>query len=138
MRMITPMPKLTKQHKEALAKGRRQAKAVRDYLEALNVDKRKITDPDDLKKRIADTEQKIGDEADPVHGVELIQRRLDLEAELESAQDAPDFEELESGFKKAVKEYSERKGISYPAWRELGVPAGVLRDAGVPRTRRAS
>ncbi len=132
------MPKLSKQHKEALAKGRRQAKAVREYLEALNVDKRKVSDPEDLEKRIADTAQKIADEDDPVREVELIQRRLELEAELEDAQDAPDFEELESAFKEAVKEYSERKGITYPAWRELGVPAGVLKDAGVPRTRRAS
>lgn len=132
------MPKLSKQHKEALAKGRRQAKAVREYLEALNVDKRKVSDPEDLEKRIADTAQKIADEDDPVREVELIQKRLELEAELEDAQDAPDFEELESAFKDAVKEYSERKGITYPAWRELGVPAGVLKDAGVPRTRRAS
>lgn len=132
------MPELTKKHKEALAKGRRQAKAVREYLEALNVDRRKVSDPENLKKRIDDLHEKIAEEDDPVSEVELIQKRLNLEAQLEDAQDAPDFEELEKDFKKAVREYSERKGITYAAWRELGVPAGVLRDAGVPRTRRAS
>jgi hypothetical protein len=31
--------------------------------------------------------------------------------------------------------YSERKGITWPAWREAGVSADVLRSAGVKRTR---
>lgn len=132
------MPELSKKHKDALARGRRQAKAVREYLEALNVDRRRVSDPEELKKRIADAKQKVADEDDPVRKVELIQKRLDLEAELDRTERAPDFEELEKEFKKAVREYSERKGITYGAWRELGVQAGVLRDAGVPRTRRAS
>jgi hypothetical protein len=29
--------------------------------------------------------------------------------------------------------YSARQGISYDAWREIGVPAAVLREAGVSR-----
>jgi uncharacterized coiled-coil DUF342 family protein len=132
------MPELTKKHKEALARGRRQAKAVRGYLEALNVDRRKVSDPDDLRKRVDGLQQKIAEEDDPVNEVELIQKRLEAEAQLEDAQEAPDFEELEKEFKKAVRGYSERKGITYYAWREIGVPAGVLRDAGVPRSRKAS
>ena len=30
--------------------------------------------------------------------------------------------------------YSERKGISYAAWREIGVPAAVLKRAGISRS----
>ena len=29
--------------------------------------------------------------------------------------------------------YAQRKGISYAAWRELGVPADVLKKAGISR-----
>ncbi len=40
---------------------------------------------------------------------------------------------LEADFVKAAKNYSERKGISYAAWREAGVDAGVLKAAGLRR-----
>ncbi len=34
---------------------------------------------------------------------------------------------------KTAAKYAERKGISYAAWRELGVPADVLKKAGISR-----
>jgi hypothetical protein len=40
---------------------------------------------------------------------------------------------LEKEFVRAAKGYSERKGITYGAWREFGVPAEVLRKAGISR-----
>ncbi|MBW3562415.1 MAG: hypothetical protein KY437_07965 [Actinobacteria bacterium] len=131
---------LSDEHKAALAKGRRQARAVRDYLEALEAESKRgrSTDPDALKERIERYEQQAGDEEDPARRVELIQKRLDAEKQLAAVEDQPDMDALEGRFKEAVKEYSERKGISYTAWREAGVPASVLRDAGVPRTRRTA
>lgn len=136
------MPKggLTDAHKKALAKGRREAKAVRDYLEAMEASNRRTraADPLTLKKKLDQTQAKIAEEADPARRLELIQDRLDLEARLAEANDQPDMDSLEKRFKSSVKEYSERKGISYTAWREAGVPAAVLRDAGIPRTRRTT
>lgn len=131
---------LSDEHKAALAKGRRQARAVRDYLEALEAESKRgrSTDPDTLKERIGRYEQQAEDEEDPARRVELIQKRLDAEKQLAAVEDQPDMDALEGRFKEAVKEYSERKGISYTAWREAGVPASVLRDAGVPRTRRTA
>ncbi|MDZ7734518.1 MAG: hypothetical protein U5R31_16850 [Acidimicrobiia bacterium] len=38
---------------------------------------------------------------------------------------------LESDFVKAAAEYGESKGIDYRTWREAGVPAGVLKKAGI-------
>jgi hypothetical protein len=35
---------------------------------------------------------------------------------------------------KAASAYSARKGISYAAWRELGVEAAVLKRAGISRS----
>lgn len=134
------MPKggLTDEHKKALARGRREAKAVRDYLEALEASNRRsrASDPETIKKKLDVTQSKIAEEADPARRLELIQERLDLEERLADAHQQPDMDDLEKRFKGSVKAYSERKGITYTAWREAGVPAAVLRDAGIPRTRR--
>jgi hypothetical protein len=34
---------------------------------------------------------------------------------------------------KAARDYGQRKGISYAAWREAGVDAAVLKKAGIGR-----
>ena len=126
-------------HKAALAKGRAQSRAVRDYLEMLQKDGRRSSNlsPDQINAKIHELSTRIEDEPNPANRLELVQKRLDLEEQLKSADEGPDPEALEKAFVKAAKEYSERKGISYPAWREVGVPAATLREAGVPRTRRA-
>ena len=128
---------MTQEHKEALAEGRRQGRAVRDYLEALEQHRpkrgRKRT-PESIRKQL----DRINDEiaaADPVKRLQMIQDRIDLEAELGSMENKPDLEALENDFVAAAKPYSERKSISYAAWRELGVEASVLKRAGVSRGR---
>ncbi len=110
-------------------------RAVRTYLEALDAHKpkrgRKRT-PESIAKRL----QKIEDEipaADPMRRVTLVQERIDLTNELETVEHKVDLAELESGFIASARGYSERKGISYAAWREIGVPASVLKAAGIGR-----
>jgi hypothetical protein len=132
--------KMTAEHKAALAKGREQGRAVREYLAALNEDKKpgRKLDPDTLNQRIIETQAQIDAESDPAKRVDLIQKRLDYEEKLANVGDAIDLEVLEKEFVEAAKEYSERKGITYSAWREAGVPAAVLKEAGIPRTRRSN
>ncbi len=132
--------KMSDEHKEALAKGRAQSRAVRTYLEALDRDSRpgRRLSRDDIEARIQKIQAQIDQEDNPAKRVDLIQRRLDLEQQLVGLDDTPDLESLEEEFVQAAQEYSERKGISYTAWREAGVPASVLRRAGVPRTRKTS
>ena len=48
---------------------------------------------------------------------------------------ARDVTALEDEFVGVAKAYSERNGISYQAWREVGVPAAVLSHAGISRSR---
>ena len=43
------------------------------------------------------------------------------------------IDDLRASFVKVAKNYSARKGISYAAWREVGVDAETLREAGVSR-----
>jgi hypothetical protein len=67
--------------------------------------------------------------------VQLLQKKMDLERELAvlEAGEGVDLSELESGFIDAAKGYSERKGITYAAWREVGIEPRVLKAAGISR-----
>jgi hypothetical protein len=136
---IVAKRKMTDEHKAALAKGREQGKAVRDYLAALESGRTsgRRVDPASIEERINRIQSEIDAEPDPARRVEQIQRRLDLEQRLVDLQDQPDLDQLEGAFVVAAAEYSERKGISYSAWREAGVPAATLKAAGIPRTRRS-
>ena len=129
--------KMTDQHKAALAEGRAEGKAVREYLAALEQNKpkrgRKRT-PDSVKKRLSAIEAAMP-EAAATKKLSLVQERIDLTAELASMNVKTDLTQVERAFVKAAKGYGSRKGISYAAWRAVGVPADVLKRAGV--TRRA-
>lgn len=126
-------------HKEALARGRAQGKAIREYLAALETERKpgRRVDAATIEDRLKKVQAEIDDESDPAKRVELIQKRLDLEERLIEMQEQTDIEALERGFVDAAGEYSERKGITYAAWREAGVPASVLKSAGIARTRKA-
>lgn len=129
------MAAMSKAHKEAMARGRRQSRAVKSYLEALERGRRrgpKVT-PEKLQARIDETAAAIEAEDDPVKRLQLIQDRMDDEARLADLEEQDDIEELEAGFVAVAADYGSRKGISYKAWRELGVPAATLRAAGVSR-----
>jgi len=132
--------KMSDEHKAALAKGREQGRAVREYLAALNEEKKpgRKLDPETLAQKITQVQEQIASELDPAKRVEHIQKRLDLEAQQADASEHVDLEALEQNFIAAAKEYSERKGITYSAWREAGIPAAALKAAVVPRTRRPS
>lgn len=109
---------------------------MRVYLEALDANRpkrgRKRT-PDSIKARLDKVEAELGDAA-PLQRLQLVQERMDLEAELAAvAAPAVDLDALEKEFVGAAPGYSRRKGISYAAWREAGVPAATLKAAGISR-----
>jgi len=126
---------VTEAHKAAMQAGRQESKAVRDYLEALEAHRpkrgRKRTS-ESVNKRLTAVEQEI-EEADPLTRLNLVQERMDLIAELESLEAGDNLAELEAAFVAAAAAYSERRGISYSAWREVGVDAAVLKQAGISR-----
>jgi hypothetical protein len=131
-----PKGPLTNEHKAAMAAGRSEGRAVRDYLEALRTNKpkrgRKRT-PDTIKARLASIEQDLAD-ASPLDELKLLQERRDLTRELESMGTGIDISALEQEFVKVAKSYSERQGISYATWRDVGVEASVLKAAGISRS----
>jgi hypothetical protein len=127
---------MSDEHKQALAEGRSQGRAVRHYLEAIEDSKpkrgRKRT-PESIEKRIVAIGEALPG-ASPVQKLELVQEKINLEAELNSAGAEVDLGDLETAFVEAAAAYGERKGISYRAWRSVGVPAAVLKRAGIART----
>ena len=124
-------------HKAALAQGRTEGRVVRGYLEALRDHKPKRgrrRTPDSVNARLAAIEEQwLTADADSV--LHLVQERRDLHAELEHLQQDDNLSELEDAFVQIAKSYSERQGISYASWRDIGIPAAVLNKAGITRTR---
>ncbi len=128
---------MSDEHRAALRRGRAEAAAIKRYLDALSARKpgRPVT-AESLEKRIKGVQEQIDGEDSPLKRIELVQKRLDLEKQLAAVADAPDLEALEAEFIKYAKGYSERKGITYSAWREGGVPASVLKKAGISRSSK--
>jgi len=121
-----------------MAAGRTEGRAIKNYLEALEQHRpkrgRRRTE-ESITARLATIEEEI-ESADPVKRLGLVQERMDLSAELDLLQrskDSVDLEQLEAAFISSAKSYSERRHISYAAWREIGVSAAVLKAAGISR-----
>ena len=126
---------MTDEHKAALAEGRNQGRAVRNYLDALEATKpkrgRKRT-AESINKRLTTIESELA-RTDPLKALNLRQERRDLQAELAGMDEKPDLANVEKDFVAAAKGYGQRRGIAYQVWREAGVPAEVLKKAGITR-----
>lgn len=131
-----PKGPLTEDHKAALALGREESRAVRAYLDGLRAHRprrsRKLS-PESIQKRLRAIEAEVLN-ADPIKELRLIRERRDLAAALESLATQPNLGESEAAFLKIAASYGSRNGISYGAWREVGVDASVLSRAGISRS----
>ena len=123
-------------HKAALAQGRLEGRVVRNYLDALRACKpkrgRKRT-AETINKRLVTVDALLVD-ASPIDELRLIQERHDLTEELNAIGTGVDIAALEAEFVQVAASYGARQGISYSSWREIGVPAAVLKQAGIART----
>ena len=135
---------MSRQHKAAIAAGRSDATAVRAYLEALSTSNgrnghgRPKLSKTQARARITAISTKIAKESDPLNRLSLAQEQVDLEKLLANpggSNGTKSVDDLTKSFVRSARRYSERKGISWSAWRRIGVPARVLTKAGVQRTR---
>ena len=134
-----PEPRtMTAQHKAALAEGRSEGRAVKSYLEAL------AAEPAQAGPHAAPRIPSRS--ASPPSTAQLRRRRRPLQQlQLRRRSAWTSQRELDddrrqgrplgarADFVKTAAKYAQRKGISYAAWRELGVPADVLKKAGISR-----
>src|SRR3954467_11598769 len=130
--------KLSAAHKRALAEGRTMSATVDRYLSAVNTPKRRgrKVSKSALQQRLVDARAK----AKSATGVDRVlgaQEVRDLQSRIANMDTAGggDIKGLEAAFVKIAKRFGENRGIGYGAWRDAGVPAVVLKRAGVARTR---
>lgn len=123
---------VTPEHKAAMIQGRTETRVVRQYLEALEVRQSggRRRSKESLQKKLAAVEEEL-ESANAVGRLHLIQERINLQKALEVAEQNVDINDLENDFVAIAASYSERKGVSYQAWREVGVPPKVLQAAGI-------
>lgn len=121
--------------KTTTASGRLSSRPIKQYLEALETNKpkrgRKRT-PESIARRLDAIEGELTT-ASQVKKLELTQERINLNDELTNLEAPVDLTAIEAEFVDAAKAYGDHKGISYAAWREIGVPAAVLKRAGISR-----
>ena len=126
---------MTSEHKAALAEGRDQGRAVKNYLVALDANRpkrgRKRT-PESIEKRLQIIDETIAS-ADPLNRLHLIQERQNLLTEQEQMGEGVDMSSLEEAFVNAAATYSDRKGITWNTWKKLGVSPEVLARAQIFR-----
>lgn len=124
---------MSKAHKAALAQGRVEGRVIRTYLDVLEANRpkrgRKRT-IDSIARRLGVIRKEMA-LADTVTKLRLTQERMDLERELKVKKANADIGKLESQFVKVARAYASRNGITYTAWREVGVTPQVLKRAGI-------
>jgi len=124
---------MSKAHKAALAQGRVEGRMIRTYLDVLEANRpkrgRKRT-IESITRRLNVIKKELL-AADTVTKLRLTQERMDLERELKVKTANADIGKLESQFVKVARAYSVRNGITYTAWREVGVSPQVLKRAGI-------
>jgi hypothetical protein len=121
------------------AAAQERARAVRRYLSALDMrrpGRSAAKTGESILHRLHQVDTMLLS-ADPVARLHLTQERIDLHAEQLRIATAPspEFEELEEAFIRAARAYSERHGVTYSAWRQIGVDNAVLERAGIAPTR---
>jgi len=114
-----------------------EVSAIREYLKALEQNAprrgRKRT-PDGIRRQLASVAAEM-EGATVTRQLDMVQQRIDLETELEALEQAGsiDLSALEANFVDHAAAYGGRRGISYAAWREVGVSAATLKAAGIRR-----
>jgi hypothetical protein len=111
---------------------------VNRYLDAVTTTNRrgrKLSEST-LEQRLAGAQARFKSEVG-VKRLLAAQEIRDLRARLKdmAAGTAIDIGSLEAAFVKVAKRFSEKRGVTYAAWRDAGVPAPVLKKAGIRRAR---
>ncbi len=133
---------LSPEHKAAMAEGRTEGRIIKGYLAAIRRTKPTAGRPktaDSVNNRLDKVNHLLETKLDPLKRLSLLQERIELAKELKRIEEnSTDLvAELEPEFIAVAKSYGQRKGISYAAWREFGVPAAVLKAAGINRVASA-
>jgi len=127
---------LAPSHKQALARGRSEAAIVNRYLLALGTTKRRgrPISKERMTTRVDAAHQQLA-ASTGLAKLLAAQELRDLEHALSEIRqrDPANLRSLEAAFVRVAARFSVRRGISYGAWREVGVPAAILQRAKIRR-----
>lgn len=129
---------VTEEHKAKMSQGIAAKKAIKAYLEALELTRPKVGAPrkrsmETLQAELVEIQRQLNGDLDPMSRLELLPKRDAVQARIEEKALVAKVEPLADAFVKWAPWYSEHKGITYGHWRELGVPADVLGKAGISK-----
>ena len=118
--------------------GREIGRVVRRYLGALETEKAakgRKRGLEAIQNRLLKIDELLIT-ADPLTRLHLTQERIDLHAEVVRVTNGADsdFPSIEADFVKVARAYGEYTGVTYAAWRQVGVETDVLERAGIART----
>jgi hypothetical protein len=122
----------TPEHLAALAQGRTEGRAVREYMHAISNQTKRTRGRS--PKDAAAIQAQIDATTDPVERLKL-RPALRAAALREAMTSDADMADLEEAFIKVAGSYSQRHGLTYADWRTEGVSAAVLKRAGVGRAQ---
>lgn len=120
------MPPTEQLHTPEMHEKNNRSKTVSLYLRSLEGD---TASPEEIRRKIAKLTEKIA-KTSGVNKLRLIQDRLDLRSRLNNIKDTTSLEER---FIAVAAQFSVENGISWSAWRVIGVPVKVLEAAKIPR-----
>jgi len=126
---------LSPEVKAARAAARLETRSVRAYLEGLQSMEDRPRHRKSPQQQVQEAEAKLATESDVIKKLALNQNLIDAQRRLSEDQVPVDLDALEEVFVKVAKSYSDRKSVSYKAWRAMGVPPSVLTKSGIARTR---
>jgi len=120
-------------HKEKLAQGRSDSRAVKAYLEYLEGNRpkrgRRRTE-ESVRSRLEAISEEL-ESASSLARLNMFQERTDLEAELAALEQKVDGTALRAAFIEAAGRYAESKGLQRAAFRQMGIDAATLTEAGI-------
>lgn len=88
-------------------------------------------DREALSAKRAELQRRVATAATPIERLRLVQQRVDLDDAINRLVAQERRPEIEAAFIKVAAGWCDRNGISARALREVGVPADVLRQAGL-------
>ena len=124
--MTKPTKVLTDEHRAAMSLGSIQANAVRTYLTSIQ-SAEPVRRP---TKSAAELQELLANSTDPMERLRLrpqLREALEMESKTSSS--------LTAKFIEHAAAFGARFGITYADWREEGVPASVLKKAGIGRSK---
>ena len=127
---------MTDEHKAALAEGRRAgqggARPTSRRSSSTKPKRGRKRTPESIRKQLDKIDAEL-DDADPVKKLQLIQDRIDLEAELEAIENKPDLTALEADFVAAAAGLQRAQGHLLRRLARARRRGRVLKRAGISR-----